>query len=288
MGFERIQADLFNSNTGSNVSAVDIEQKIIKNKKDPRLLRYAFTDENKPLAYIQASQVSSKVFYLGYPWCTADCSPDVQNKLFSDMLVYLKSKNPDEIQYWIKTQWSKVREFFTERGFILKVKGLDYSFDIEKLSNQKLDDKTKYKSRLATTSDIDSLIELGRVDKELQEAGLTEEFFQDYFKNKVLKDGHCIIISQESQDVCASAPLLDQPSSDKPRLVLRFTATRPGFEDSWPLLLTDIARECKMAGWERYPLHFNTEEGSEIAKTLVQFKPKITDNYSLFTLELAK
>ncbi|MHA2389134.1 MAG: hypothetical protein ACXACW_10490, partial [Candidatus Hodarchaeales archaeon] len=48
-GFERVQADLFNSNTRSNVSAEDIEQKIIRNKKDPRLLRYAFTAENKPL-----------------------------------------------------------------------------------------------------------------------------------------------------------------------------------------------------------------------------------------------
>ncbi len=287
-GFERVQADLFNSNTRSNVSAEDIEQKIIRNKKDPRLLRYAFTEENKPLAYIQASQVSSTIYYLGYPWCTTDCPPSVQEKLFSDMLTYLKSKKPKEIQYWIRFDWPQVKDFFLERDFKLKVKGLEYSFDIEKLSNQHIDQLSKYKSRLAAEDDINSLIDLGRSDKELHEAGLTEEFFQDYFKNKVLKDGHCIIISHDSQDVCASAPLLDQPSSDSPNLLLRFTATRPGYEEAWPLLLTEIAKECKKAGWTRHALHLNTDEGSNIATTLLQFGPTITENYSLFTLELSQ
>ncbi|MHA1976601.1 MAG: hypothetical protein ACW98F_07770 [Candidatus Hodarchaeales archaeon] len=285
LGYERKQADLFNSNTGSDVRAEDLEQKIIREKKDPRLLRFAFTEENKALAYIQASQVSSTIYYLGYPWCTAECPPDVQDKLFSDMLAYLRSKNPKEIQYWIQSDWKKVREFFGKYGFKLKVKGLEYSFDIEKLSNHHLETKSSYISRLASENDIDSLVALGRVDKELQEAGLTEEFFQDYFKNKVLKDGHCIIVSQDSHDVSASAPLLDKTSSNSPKLLLRFTATRPGHENSWPLLLSEIAKECKKAGWTRFQLHLNTDEGSTIAKTLLQFKPEIKESYSLFALK---
>lgn len=287
-GFEKIQADLFNSNTGSNVSAEDIEKKILKNSKDPRLIRYAFTADNKPLAYIQASQVSTTIYYLGYPWATTDCPPEIQNKLFSDMLAHIKSRRPKEIQYWINHKWPKVKEFFTIQGFKLKVKGLDYSFDIEKLSKRTSDVSSIYTSRLATEIDIESLIELGRADKELHEAGLTEEFFQDYFKNKVLKDGHCIIVSDGKQDLSASAPLLDRPSSEEPYLFLRFTATRPGFEDTWSLLLPEIAKECIKAGWSKYPLHLSTDEGSTIANTLLKFEPSISENYSLYSLEINK
>ena len=152
-GYPTIQAQIYNANTGGNISGEEIEQKIIREKKDPNLLRYAFNANGEPLAYIQASQVSSSIFYLGYPWSLPECPPAVQEKLFSDMLHYLKTKNPTEIQYWIKAEWKTQIEFFKSKGFQLKTRGLDLHFDTLTLSKASLEDATSYTSRLATKDD---------------------------------------------------------------------------------------------------------------------------------------
>ena len=284
-GYAAIQAEIFNTNTGRNVSGEEIELKIIRGKKDPQLIRYAFTSSGEPLAYIQASQVSSSIFYLGYPWSLPECPPAVQEKLFSDMLHYLKTKNPTEIQYWIKAEWKTQIEFFKSKGFQLKTRGLDLHFDTLTLSKTSLEDATSYTSRLATKDDLELLIEVGTVDEGFISAGLKRDFLKDYFTNKVLKDGHCILIFKEDQIVCASAPHpelnVDPPTS----LFLRFSATRPGNEEVWPFLVIEVAKECRNAGWN-LPLRVNVEDGSKIMQILSQFNPKITESFHLFVLIL--
>jgi hypothetical protein len=282
-GYETIQADIFNQNTGGRVTGKEIEERILKEKKDPRLIRYAFDETQKPLAYIQASQVTSNVYFIGYPWGVASCPTEVQEKLFSDLLAYLRTKNPKEIQYWIQADWKEVKAFFISKGFKRKITGLTLKFDVRKVSEISINNQVKYKTRLATASDLDSLIELGSVDKELQEAGLNKEFFVDYFTNKVLKDGHCLIVSEKDIDIIASAPLIDETSTSK-RVILRFTATRPGYNGGWPILIREMAKECIKAGWEDIPLQMHADEGGEVLKLLSEFQPSISESYSLFTL----
>ena len=74
--------------------------------------------------------------------------------------------------------------------------------------------------------------------------------------------------------------------ADPPSYVfLRFSATRPGYEDAWPLLIIEISKECLVAGWN-LPLHLNTDENSPIAKNLYQFNPIISESYSLYALKI--
>ena len=284
-GYEDIQADLFNRNTGEVVTGKELKQKYKKGKKDPKLLRYAFNDKGEPLAYIQASQVSSSVFYLGYPWSSPNCPPEVQEKLFTDMLNYLKEKNATEIQYWIKAEWKEVLEFFTKRNFQLHTQGLEYHFDMEKLSKSADEESTEFIARLATEKDLETLLEIGKLDKGLKRAGLSVEFLKDYYKNKVLKDGHCVLVFKDQMIVCASAPLPEITAKTPSYIFLRFTATRPGYEDAWPVLIVAIAKECIATGWTN-PLHINVESESKLAKILKRFDPKIKENYSLYVLKL--
>jgi hypothetical protein len=286
-GYEDIQADLFSKNTGEIISGEELKQRYKKEKKDPNFLRYAFNDSGEPLAYIQASQVTSSVFYLGYPWSYPHCPPEVQEKLFTDMLDYIKGKNPKEIQYWINAEWTQVVEFFTQRDFKLRKKGFEYHFDMIELSKSTYEESTEFTARLATREDLETLFEIGKIDKGLQRAGLSSEFLKDYFANKVLKDGHCILVFKDSMIVCASAPL-QEITPDTPKFIfLRFTATRPGFEEAWPVLVVEIAKECVAIGWTK-PLHINVESESKLAKILKQFNPKIKDSYSLYVLEFKK
>jgi hypothetical protein len=85
--------------------------------------------------------------------------------------------------------------------------------------------------------------------------------------------------------VCASAPLPEVDSDPPTYSFLRFSATRPGYEDAWPLLIVEIAKECLSAGWEM-PLRVNTQKDSIIAKSLLQFNPVISDSYSLYALKI--
>jgi NACalpha-BTF3-like transcription factor len=285
-GYEEIQAHIYNTNTKGRVIAKDIEHKIMKEKKDPKLLRYAFSEEGKPLAYIQASQVSSSVFYLGYPWCLPDCPSSVQEKLFTDMLEYIKTKNIDEIQYWINAVHKEAIAFFEAKGFKQQIRGVTYKFNLQKLREHNLENPEKYSTHLATKEDVDLLVEIGTADKELQQAGLTGEWLRDYFETKVLTDGHCVIVKDKDKIISASAPLRD-PIRPESNIILRFTATRPGYEDVWPYLIVEIAKECIEAGWD-LPLHVNVEDESKVAAALLPLNPKISESYHLYVLNLKK
>jgi len=285
-GYEEIQAHIYNINTKGVVTAKDIERKIMKVRKDPKLLRYAFSAEGKPLAYIQASQVSSSVYYLGYPWCIPDCPSSVQESLFTDMLEYLKAKDLDEIQYWLNATHKDGITFFESKGFVQQIRGVTYKFNIQKLSKLALE-PSKYTTHLATREDVEILVEIGTADKDLQQAGLTGEWLKDYFETKVLPDGYCIMVKEEGKIVCASAPLRDPMKPEPDHIILRFTATRPGYEDTWPYLIHEIAKECIKAGWD-LPLHVNLEDESKAANTLLQLKPKISESYHLYVLNLKR
>ena len=284
-GYEEIQAHIFNTNTNEGVIAKDLEKKFHKTKKDPKLMRYAFSAEGKPLAYIQASQVSSSVYYLGYPWCLPECPSSVQDKLFDDMLEYLKAKNLDEIQYWLNASHKKGIAFFESKGFKQQIRGVTYKYNSQKLVEHILE-PSKYTTHLATQDDIDLLVEVGTADKELQQAGLTGEWLRNYFKTKVIPDGHCIMVKEEEKIVCASAPLHD-PSDPESSIILRFTATKAGYEDAWPYLMVAIAKECIKAGWD-LPLNVNLEDESKVASVLLPLNPKISVSYHLYVLNLKK
>jgi hypothetical protein len=286
-GYGKIQAEIYNANTGENASGKEIEQKIAREKKDPNLLRYAFTSDGVPLAYIQASQVSSSTYYLGYPWSVPECPPAVQEKLFSDMMDYLKTKSPSEIQYWIKADWKTQIDFFLGKGFQLITKGLELHFDIQSLSTAILKNATTYTSRIATEGDLELLLDVSKADIGFKSAGLKKDFLKGYFINKVLPDGHCVLIFKNEKIVCASAPLPELNIDPPTYVFLRFSATRPGYEDAWPLLVIEIAKKCLAAGWD-LPLHVNTEEGSHIAESLSQFNPVISESYSLYALKIKK
>ena len=285
-GYEEIQADIYNINTIGVVTAKDIERKIMKTRKDPKLLRYAFSAKGKPLAYIQASQVSSSVYYLGYPWCIPECPSSVQEKLFTDMLEYLKAKDLDEIQYWLNASHTEGIAFFESKGFIQQIRGVTYKFNLQEIKDHPLE-PSKYTTHLATQEDVEILVEIGTIDKELQQAGLTGEWLKNYFETKVLTDGHCIMVKENSKIVCASAPLRDPHETDSNNIILRFTATRPGYEDAWPYLIVEIAKECIKAGWD-LPLHVNLEDQSKVANILLPLKPKISESFHLYALNLKR
>jgi len=53
-GLEEFQAKIFNQANNRAVTAKEIRKRYEEEKIDPKTVRYAFSNDNKPLAYVQA------------------------------------------------------------------------------------------------------------------------------------------------------------------------------------------------------------------------------------------
>lgn len=284
-GLEEIQARIFNHNTGFNATAEEIRERYKRGKTNPHFIRYAFSEEGQPLAYVQARVAQDKSILIGYPWAYPECPEEVQNVLFDEMLAYILQKEPKQINYWIRNDWEKQTQFFERKGFRRTIEGFCYLFDVKDLSQRTSEDLT-YHSRVATLDDLEFLIEIGSIDKELKRL-FSRSWLQDYFTNKVLKDGHCILVfDNEEQIVCASAPLRwkEEAEDVEKHIMLRFTATRPGNERAWETLVIALAKECTVIEWTDLPIRVDGKKGSEIDQILKKYNPESTTCYDLFTL----
>jgi hypothetical protein len=285
-GLEEIQARLFTQASGENATADQIRQRYETEKTNPALIRYAFSEEEeKPLAYIQARIEENKAIAIGYPWAIPECPPEVQEKLFDEMLEFIKQKNPSAINYWLNVKWEKQIEFFKRKGFVRTIEGFRYEFDIEFVSQLNNSD-SEFSSRIASDDDLFALVDLAKVDLELKRF-FTKEWLTNYFKDKVLKDGHCVLVFKNDRLVCASAPLRDYSQSRKRNFILlRFTATIPGFEAAWRKLIIAVAKECVSTGWTDVPLEVNSSNESLVSQYIMDLNPNIIPTYDLYALKL--
>ena len=287
LGYEKQQAKIYSEASGILATAEEILQRYKTDKTDPQYIRFAFTKEGKALAYCQARFEKKGSIAIGYPWALPNCPSEVQEKLFDDLMTFIdKKNNPTNYHYWIRYDWEHVKKFFIERGFIRETEGVIYDLDVIDISKFP-NENSPFTSRIATNNDLDLLVEIARSDKVLQ-TFMTKKAMIDYFKNKVLVDGHVILVFKEKLIVCASAPLKEYPGQEeRDHMILRFTATRKGYEKAWLTLITEIAKECVSSGpeWTQYPLRVNVETGSEIAELLKRFNPSKKPSYGYYVLK---
>lgn len=283
-GLEEVQAHLYNQATGEKATADQIQTRYEEEKTNPKFVRYAFSEDGEALAYIQARKGKNS-FAIGYPWAIPSCPLVVQEKLFNEMLDYIKQKNPDEIFYWLKADWKNQIAFFKKKGFVCQIKGYGYDFDVSAISTLEIPDQS-FKSRIASDDDLILLLEIAKVDNELKKV-YTEEWLKNYFKDKVLADGHCVLVFEGDLLVCASAPLKEWPDKTESdnHMILRFTATRPGYTNAWKTLLINVAKECVATGWTENPLRVFADSKTKIANILEELNPVKVPTYDKYVLK---
>ncbi len=105
-GFEKFQAEIYNSVAkkykGQSVTAEQIKKRLEEHQppQDKNGITFAF-DGDKPIAYIQYREYNQDKVRIGFPWAVEGTSLEVQDKLFYDLLDYLKNKYPYKKEFYL-------------------------------------------------------------------------------------------------------------------------------------------------------------------------------------------
>ncbi|MHA1964503.1 MAG: hypothetical protein ACXACG_01460 [Candidatus Thorarchaeota archaeon] len=292
---EEVQAKIYTGVSGLPARPEEIKPRNIQRGEDST--RYALTKKGDPLAYVTSwlSDENPEQGGIGYPWSLPDCPSEAKEKIFNELFTHLKKeKKLKDIRTGIVLT-SKIAKdqikFFEERGFKEVERAYRYSkdLDVEKMASKKLEGKlAKLASRPATKDDVDLLIEVALSDPQLKRAFPDEEGFRNYFETRVLEDGNAVLILDGDKVVAASAALKLKPDGlflfgDEERVLMRFTAIRPGYNYAWKRLVVEIAKVVKTAGWKDIPIRvgfgFSTE--GAVASGMAGILPEM-EEFELF------
>ncbi|MFW9916034.1 MAG: hypothetical protein ACFFGZ_10545 [Candidatus Thorarchaeota archaeon] len=288
-GLEELQARIYTEASGLPASAEDIRARYKDQKKDPKTTLYALTDDGEPLAYVQATDSTSHPgrTHMSYPWALASCPAEAQNKIFDDLLIYLKQRKETlQITIPLVAESKNIEEriqFLEKKGFAEKERLYYYfvDFNVTEISGWKLGEEMhSFTSRLATAKDVDHFIDVCQADPNYQ--FLTPEVATNYFHNRLLKDGRTILVFQNDLPVAIGAPLRFQPDGrivkmgEGERIILRISATRTGYPHAWKRLLFEVSKECAALGWANIPLrtYFRFYASSTAAINLAEMRPE--------------
>ena len=231
-GFDEILAEIYNSVVKRyecpTTTSEEVRNRISDDKFDQEGIRFAFEEDDKPLAYIRYHYYPTGSLYIGCPWSTGECPEKIQDVLFEDLLVYLKEKFPETKELFMGYFDDRIKfasEFAQRKGLEKADSYHKFLLDVNTLNTMDL--SANIEGRVATQDDINILVQVALNDEFLGKA-MSEEQLQNYFESKVLKDGNCIIIStKDGEAIASTAPLRDfQPDIT----LIRFTAIKQGFE----------------------------------------------------------
>ncbi len=155
--------------------------------------------------------------------------------------------------------------------------------DVKKVSKWKLnEEESSYTAKAATEDDVKGLMELIKSDNYIKNAFPNDDAMKTYLVDRVLKDGHAVIILKDDKMVAASAALKLTPDSpslsgDEDRYIMRFTARRPGNKGVWKRLVVEIAKECVASNLVDVPFRIRTTYTSRdpVAAGIAEINPDI-------------
>ena len=288
--YEEVQAKIYTEVSGIPANAEQIGPR--NDERGTDATRYAFTKEGEPLAYITSDvgdEDNGRVL-IGYPWSLPGCPVEVKDKLLNDMIDHWKKMEDIHTIVTSVVLLSKTKDeqtaYFKERGFVETESGFAFNkdFDVEKTIKKEFDGPAgSLKAKVATDDDLDTLIALTKTDPRMSTAFPNDEAYEPYFKDRVLKDGHAVILFDGETAVAASAPLLFKPDGrilqgDEDRVIMRFTSIKPGHSYAWKRLLVEIAKGANDAGWNKTPIRatfgFNTQD--RLATAISEVVPEMT------------
>ncbi len=258
-----------------------IQDRNLQEKKDPKFIRYAFTEGRKPLAYIQVSiGEKSKQIWIGYPWAMEVCPQEVQETLYTEMLAYAQAKYPDYqvVMGYISESWTIPIEFARSKGF---TRSDSFDFYHVDLTSVLPFSSTDIQVHIGNEQDIDALVALAMADPLLRKAFSEKSDFIRYFAKDVIPKGNTIMLYRDQTLIAATAPL----SYFYKGAMMRFTGLLPGEEENWELLVRALADHLKSQKFTDPLLFFSYENWDFLEPRVNRLGAKKVDTQILFSLK---
>ncbi|UCG89587.1 MAG: hypothetical protein JSU57_03690 [Candidatus Heimdallarchaeota archaeon] len=269
-GLEEQQAKVYTEVSGLPADAEEIKQRFKGEKRDPLSARYVLTEDNRLLAYVQTSKWVARpgTYIISYPWASPDCPPKAQEKIFDELVAWLKDTiHPQviagEVVFDTPTTDERIA-FFQRKKFIEKEHLYVYSvdFDLTEISNWEMTDEiASYTCRLGTTEDLDQIIEVCHTDNYIRDVFPSVEEAKYYVENTFLKDDHNKLILKDNQIVSVGLPYRRKLTGGKDKgleIISLTSATRLNHPQAWKRLLIEVAKDCLKSGWQNLPLRIST------------------------------
>ncbi len=269
-GLEEQQARIYTEVSGLPADAEEIKRRFKGEKRDPKSARYVLTEDGKLLAYVQTSKWAARpgTYIISFPWALPECPPEAQEKIFDDLLTWLKDTiHPQvlagEVVFDTATTDNRIT-FFQRKGFVEKehlyVNSVD--FNLKDVCNWEMTDEiASYTCRLGTTEDLDQIIEVCHADNYMRDVFPSVEEAKYHIENTFLKNDHNKLILKDDQMVSAGLPYRSKLTRGKNKgleIISLTSATRLNHPQAWKRLVIEVAKDCIKRGWEDLPLRIST------------------------------
>ena len=247
-GFEEIQANIYNENMikykGRLSSIKQIKMRYNDSEFDHRGVQYAFNENHEPLAYIQTRRFKNwNRTYIGYPWFIDNCPKEIQEKLFSDMLNYIRQRDPNKVIVLgnVQPNWVEVHDFAKQFQGTKYEESKAHVLSISKTSQIPNDG---YSWKLATPCEENRIIDLVKTDPSYNFLP-NDEARRDHFKERFSMD-RIILIYKNDQLVSAGA--LDSLKSEDSDRFVKYTINRENKFEYWRAFVIEQSKYlCSIA-----------------------------------------
>ncbi|WP_455142866.1 hypothetical protein [Candidatus Hodarchaeum mangrovi] len=271
-GLEAQQAQIYKKVSGLPADAGEIERRFKGEKRDPKSARYVLTEDGKLLAYVQTSlwPIRPGTFILSYPWALPECPLEAQEKIFDELLTWLKNTvHPNEIvgEVVLNTPTTDDRiQFYKRKGFIEKerIYTSSINLDLSEVSKWEMNEELlSYSTQLATRNDHDQILEVFQADLFIRDVFPSKEEARYFLQNSVPEDSPSILILKNNQIVSAGFASRQKvkgsnSQEDEKEVITILSATRPEHPQAWKRLLIEISKKCLENNWGNLPIRISS------------------------------
>jgi len=248
-GLEEIQGKLYSMNNNCTVTGKEIQERFEQEKIDPKSVMYAFTSDNKPLAYIQARDYPQiGQIHMGRPWTTPECPDEAKEKMFNDLFKYMVSRKTD-LKLLLNTDLDpKLEQLAKDHDMVLDRNLIQFEFDRTTLAKF---DKSPYNYtfRKATMDDLEAIYTCRNLAYRT-DPNERNERFTEYLKTTI-ESGYFYLLFDRETLIGAGASRKPTEGEENTNLGLAIVFTLLEKEEALVFLFDHLLDLAEKDGWKK-------------------------------------
>ncbi|MHA1510799.1 MAG: hypothetical protein ACTSRX_03670 [Promethearchaeota archaeon] len=280
-GLEEIQGKLYSMNNNRTVTGKEIKDRFEQEKIDPKSVIYAFSSDNKPLAYIQARDYPQLgQIQLGRPWAIPECPDEVKEKLINDLFKYMVSRETD-LKLLLNTNLDpKMEKLAKDHDMVMDRNLVQLEFDTTTLAKF---DKSPYNYTIhkATIDDLEAIYTCRNLAYRT-DPNERNDRFTEYLKTTI-ESGYFYLVYEGETLIGAGASRKPTEEEETTNLGLAIVFTLLEKEEAIVFLFDHLLNLAEKDGWKKNHISIGyTDENDRemgILRSVARKEEKISTRY---------